>query len=104
MKGVLPIFDISQLSDFKREDILISQFTPYLESHQNLLSSHRHSFYHFVLFTKGAGSHSIDFQSFLVKPYQIYFMIPGQVHNWNFEGKVDGYVVNFSSHFFNLCY
>src|SRR5690606_28270106 len=57
--------------------------------------------YHLVLFTKGKGSHTIDFNEFLIKDYQIYFMIPGQVHSWNFEGEMDGYVVNFSQSFFN---
>jgi len=43
---------------------------------------------------------SIDFQQFSVQPWQIYFMVPGQVHAWNFEGEVDGYVINFSVPFF----
>jgi len=53
-----------------------------------------------VFFTKGAGSHSIDFNKFTIQPFQIYFMIPGQVHSWNFEGDVDGYVINFTAEFF----
>ena len=40
------------------------------------------------------------FKTFDVVPYQIYFMIPGQVHSWNFEGDVDGYVIHFSPAFF----
>jgi AraC-like DNA-binding protein len=31
----------------------------------------------------------------------IYFMRPGQVHKWYFKGEVDGYIVNFSSTFFD---
>jgi len=61
---------------------------------------HRHSFYHLVLFTSGGGRHTIDFETFAVKPCQIYFMIPGQVHSWNFEGFTDGYIINFSTSFF----
>jgi AraC-like DNA-binding protein len=100
MKPAFPIFDIGNLSEFNRKDILISRFAPYLKIHQNLLVPHKHSFYHLVLFTKGAGSHAIDFQNYPVKPFQIYFMIPGQVHSWNFTGPVDGYVINFSEEFF----
>ncbi|MDO1450520.1 helix-turn-helix transcriptional regulator [Rhodocytophaga aerolata] len=100
MKTQFPIFNICNLSQSNQEDIIISRFASYLEKHQNLILSHKHSFYHLVLFTEGAGSHAIDFQSFLVKPYQLYFMVPGQVHSWSFEGKVDGYVVNFSTQFF----
>ena len=96
MKSKFPVYDICTLSDFKQEDILISRFAPYIAAHKNLHRAHTHSFYHLVLFTQGAGSHAIDFQSFKVKPYQVYFMVPGQVHSWSFEGHVDGYVINSS--------
>lgn len=100
VKDKFPIYDISQLAKFKHHDLLISQFAPYLAIHQNLQQAHKHNFYHLVFFTEGDGSHTIDFEKFEVKPYQLYFMIPGQVHQWNFEGKVDGYVINFSPNFF----
>lgn len=99
-KSTFPVYDIATLSDFKQEDIQISRFAPYLAVHPNLHSPHKHNFYHLVLFTDGGGSHAIDFMSFKVKPYQVYFMIPGQVHSWSFEGHIDGYVINFSGHFF----
>ena len=100
VKDRYPVFDISQLAEFSKNDILISQFEPYLKTHKNLQQAHKHTFYHLVFFTEGSGSQTIDFQRFEVKPYQMYFMIPGQVHHWAFEGKVDGYVVNFSDKFF----
>lgn len=53
-----------------------------------------------VLFTKGAGYHTIDFQQFPVNGGQVYFMKPGQVHSWSFEGETDGYVINFSEQLF----
>jgi AraC family transcriptional activator of pobA len=95
-----PVYDICTISDFKHDEILVSRFAPYLDQHKNLFAAHRHSFYHVVLFTAGGGSHTIDFESFAVKPCQVYFMIPGQVHSWAFEGFTDGYIINFSSSFF----
>ncbi|QJD98423.1 helix-turn-helix domain-containing protein [Mucilaginibacter robiniae] len=100
MKEKFPVYDICKLSDFKQEDILVSRFAPYLIAHKNLHLPHKHTFYHLVLFTEGSGHHAIDFRNFPVKPYQIYFMVPGQVHSWSFEGQVDGYVINFSVPFF----
>ena len=100
MQGAIPIYDICKLSDFQQEDLLISRFGAYLQKHKDLYFPHKHTFYHLVLFTKGAGKHSIDFKTFDVTPYQIYFMIPGQVHSWNFEGDVDGYVIHFTLPFF----
>jgi AraC-like DNA-binding protein len=100
MQSTFPVYDICKLSDFQQDDLLISRFAAYLQKHKDLYFPHKHTFYHLVLFTKGGGTHSIDFKTFDVVPYQIYFMIPGQVHSWNFEGDVDGYVIHFSSAFF----
>jgi len=99
MKTAIPIYDICSLTQ-RQDDLLISRFAPYLKSHRNLHLAHKHSFYHLVFFTKGGGSQTIDFQQVPVKPFQIYFMIPGQVHNWAFKGDVDGYIINFSVPFF----
>ncbi len=95
-----PVYDICTLSDFRQDDILVSRFAPYLEHHKNLHAAHRHTFYHVVFFTDGSGNHTVDFETFEVKPGQIYFMIPGQVHSWAFEGFTDGYIINFSDSFF----
>lgn len=100
MQTNIPRVDISTLSAYREDDILISRFAPYLAIHPNLTAPHRHSFYHLLFFSEGGGKHTIDFNHFDVKPYQIYFMVPGQVHSWDFDGHVDGYVVNFSSSFF----
>lgn len=100
MKAEIPVYDIKSVSESRQESILIDRFASYYNSHTDLYKLHRHNFYHLILFTEGRGTHSIDFETFTVKPFQIYFMMPGQVHSWNFAGRVDGYVVNFSPDFF----
>ncbi|WP_316828656.1 helix-turn-helix transcriptional regulator [Pedobacter miscanthi] len=100
MKDLIPILDSCTLTDNKRADILVDHLQNYLDKHQNLVFPHRHKFYHFVIFTSGTGSHSIDFNTYEVVPWQIYFMSPGQVHTWEFEAGVDGYIVNFEKDFF----
>ena len=95
-----PVYDITGLVD-SQPDILVSAFAPYIGQHHKLHVPHRHSFYHLVYFTKGAGHHTIDFDRFEVHPFQLYAMVPGQVHHWDFEGKVEGYVINFSASFFH---
>lgn len=102
-KEKIPVYDICELTGNQggNDGYLIEKFSSYLDKYcQHLHFPHRHSFYHLVLFTKGSGSHQIDFTTFDVKLFQIYFMIPGQVHGWHFEGKTDGYVINFSETFF----
>lgn len=103
-KEKIPVYDICALSKDSQQqqnNLLVERFAAYLDRHpQSLHHAHRHSFYHLVLFTKGSGTHTIDFNQFKVIPYEIYFMIPGQVHSWDFEGAVDGYIINFSDSLF----
>lgn len=96
----VPVYDLCSLAEFRHNDFLISVFAPYLKNHHKLKLPHRHNFYHMILFTQGEGSHTVDFQKFPVKAGQIYFMVPGQVHSWEFEGDVDGFVLNFSPNLF----
>ena len=81
-------------------DIMVDDLASYLARNENLVFPHRHNFYHFVLFTKGAGKHIIDFETFVIEDWQIYFMAPGQIHTWEFEGDMQGFVVNFHHDFF----
>lgn len=102
-KEKIPVYDICSLSKDQHQpgDLLVERFGAYLNRQsQHLHHAHRHAFYHLVLFTKGSGTHTIDFNQFKVKPFEIYFMIPGQVHSWSFEGETDGYIINFSDTIF----
>lgn len=97
----IPVYDIRSIESNASSDVLVERFGAYLQKHYpQLHRPHRHSFYHLVYFTQGKGHHTIDFQKFAVRPGQVYFMIPGQVHSWHFEGATDGYVVHFGAEFF----
>lgn len=96
-----PVYDIAGF-DVGQRDMLIMPLEPYIDIHrQKLYTPHRHSFYHAVYFTAGSGAHFIDFHRFDAEPGQMYFMVPGQVHHWEFRAEeVAGYVFNFSAAFF----
>lgn len=96
MKSKIPIYDIENFNAYKNDGILVSRFGHYAQQHQHLHSAHRHTFYHLVFFTEGVGNQQIDFKHFPVKPGLIYFMVPGQVHSWDFKTPPDGYILNFS--------
>lgn len=112
-KEKIPVYDIANLAARTPDpadrpaflpglstEFMIESFGPYLgRQSPHLHHPHRHSFYHLVCFTGGKGSHNIDFTQFPVRCGQIYFMIPGQVHSWNFSGQPSGYVINFSESF-----
>jgi AraC family transcriptional activator of pobA len=96
MAKKIPVYDICTIDQMAGKELLIERFNEYLAKHyHNLHRPHRHSFYHLVLFTDGIGTHTIDFEKFKVKAFQIYFMVPGQVHSWHFDGAVDGYILHF---------
>ncbi|MFB6457636.1 AraC family transcriptional regulator [Chitinophaga sp. Hz27] len=103
-KAAIPTYDICSLVMGKpnQEDVVVARFSDYLAAHRDIHFPHRHSFYHLALFTSGHGTHTIDFERFSVEPGQLYFMVPGQVHGWYFEGKLEGYVINVSPGFFNV--
>jgi AraC-like DNA-binding protein len=103
VKDTIPVYDICSLSGagHLHQEIMAERFGPYLQVHPNLHRAHGHTFYHLVLFTEGAGFHTIDFRRYPVLAGQMYFMVPGQVHSWDFEGEVDGFVVNFPETLFS---
>ena len=102
MAKVIPTYDICTIKPERNSsnELLVNRFAPYLKVHSGLCAAHRHNFYHLIYFTKGSGTHNIDFVNFPVSAGEIYFMSPGQVHSWNFKSEPDGYVINFSENFF----
>jgi AraC family transcriptional activator of pobA len=100
MKSEFKVYDICEFSLDRQQDVIVARFAGYLKNLKKLHFPHRHDFYHLILFTQGGGGFSLDFQNFKIIPYRAYFMAPGQVHGWDFEGDMDGYVINFSSQFF----
>ncbi len=99
-----PVYDICKLSPDPANtetELVADRLCHYLGLHYaGLRFPHRHSFYQMVFFTAGRGSHVVDFEKFPVRVNQLYVMVPGQVHTWNFENDVDGYIVNFSADLF----
>ncbi|TDQ75925.1 helix-turn-helix domain-containing protein [Sphingobacterium yanglingense] len=100
MVGRVPIIEQCTVSSGVNGDVTVERLSDYLVRNKNLVFPHRHNFYHFLLFTAGAGQHTIDFEAFEIEKWQIYFMSPGQIHTWSFEGEMQGYVVNFDKDLF----
>ncbi len=103
MERNYPIYDICNLVTKKvSQDLFnIDRFHGYLKNNPHMQSVHKHTFYHLVYFTKGNGQHILDFETYPIEEGLIYFMRPNQTHQWLFDGEVDGYVINFSSTFFD---
>lgn len=62
---------------------------------------HRHDFYFMLALEKGFGQHEIDFKTYEVKNYTLFFIKPGQVHQLTLEPESKGYLLNFSANLFH---
>jgi len=82
-------------------EVSAGPFADYNNFCEKLIIPHRNSFYQIVLVTHGNGTIAIDFEQFDIQPGQIFFMSPGQVHNWKLDDKADGFVISFSEKIFS---
>lgn len=57
---------------------------------------HRHDFWQIVLITSGSGIHQIDFETYKVKPRQVFIIKPGQVHRWKMNAHIKGIIVEYA--------
>ena len=98
MKQPYPTYGIKNLnSDASANKLLVvDSFKKYYASNPHVKQLHNHSFFHILLFTEGEGYHVIDFEKFDIEKGMIYFMKPGQVHQWHFTKEADGFILNFS--------
>ncbi len=73
---------------------------------QNLMSMlpypHRHDFFHIVWIERGTGQHVIDEATYEVRSETLFFMAPGQVHDFKLSDDTEGFTISFSSEFFAL--
>ncbi len=100
MQSRIPILNSCTLSPEVHVEVFVERFATYFNQHKQSVFPHRHNFYHVVFFTRGNGTYSIDFQPFQVAQWQVYLMMPGQMHTWQFQEDIDGFVVNFSAEYF----
>jgi AraC-like DNA-binding protein len=102
----IPALNIQQFLDKKPLDSLyVNSFATHIVLNQNLINRpHSHNFYLCVLFTKGSGTHEIDFNSYTIKPGMVFFLKPGQTHFWKFDTQPEGYIFFHSQEFYELKY
>lgn len=60
---------------------------------------HRHDYYNIYFVEKGRGFHNIDFTRFEVTDRQLYFVLPGQMHQLVFDERPQGRIISFTEEF-----
>lgn len=84
-------FDLVRYEDFIEESSLSTR-------------AHRHNYYMILFCTSGQGSQLIDFEQYEIKPGRIFLMYPGQIHAWQQDEDLKGYLIFFTASFFNMRY
>lgn len=97
------------LKDFKNRDLDEQFYTNTIPqhlqaNHKRIEKPHKHNFYAVFLFTKGLGTHEIDFNTYEVKPGSIFFLYPGQTHGWELSDDIDGFLFFHSKEFYEMNY
>lgn len=96
----LPVFGIEAFGETVRSTLFD---VARLENRMAMLPyPHRHDFFHVVWVTHGSGHHIIDSERHEVKANALFFMSPGQVHDFQLSEDSRGYTINFSAEFFSL--
>lgn len=61
--------------------------------------AHVHSFYEILWFMEGTGRHTVDFVEYEVKPNTIFFLSPGQIHNFDVKEGYKGLAIKMCTDF-----
>lgn len=98
----IPVYNIQTISckSSKIGLIEILPFEEHLKNTVNIHFPHRHDFYYLLFITSGKGTHTIDFKTYSVKSNLLFFMSPGQVHQWNIHPNTKGFTLFFDKELF----
>ncbi len=97
-KQNLSVLKINQFQN--KSDVYIRTFQQHKAEHPFVMDAHTHDFYLITLFTKGSGTHTIDFNTYDVSRGSIFFMSPSEMHAWTLSDDTDGYVLFFNTSFY----
>ena len=97
---------VYQIGDFRiyQKSFYANTLAAHIRLHSFIAQAHKHDFYLVVLFTKGTGTHEIDFNSYTVRKGAVFLMKPGQTHSWNLSANAEGYIFFHLGEAYNLTY
>lgn len=99
----LPVYQIKKFNcHTNANDLYFNDFKSHLQIHDFIEKSHSHSFYLLVLFTKGSGFHTVDFDTYTIQQNSLFVLKPGQVHSWQLSNDIEGYIAFYSQEAYNV--
>ena len=98
----IPVYNLQTISckSSKIGNIECLKFEDHLKNIHDVHFPHRHDFYYLLYISKGKGTHTIDFKKFKLKAGQLFFMSPGQIHEWDIKRGTVGYTLFFNKELF----
>lgn len=99
-----PIYKVDSFTEnsITGNQFYLSSFENHIKVHTFLEKPHRHDFYTIILFTQGSGNYTIDFKQFPISRGTVFFLSPGQLHKWQVDEAVKGYLIFFNPDFYLL--
>jgi AraC family transcriptional activator of pobA len=104
-KKDLPVYNIENFNSQNHEhSFYANTLQEHLKKHHFIHVPHKHDFYLSILFTKGSGTHDVDFTAYSVKPGHTFLLSPGQTHDWKLSKDVEGYIFFHTKEFYDQAY
>lgn len=104
-KKDLPVYNIDTFHAEEHDHTFYANtFREHLEHHHFVNTPHKHDFFLVILFTKGHGTHQVDFTGYPVKPGSVFILSPGQSHSWKLSKDIDGYIFFHTRDFYDSYY
>ncbi len=99
---ILPVLHLDDFDQTAKHspDVYVQLFREHVAQYQFVQTPHRHDFYLLVIFTRGQGTHTVDFVDYPIQPGSVFFMSPAQVHSWTYSDDTDGYLFFFNAAFY----
>jgi AraC-like DNA-binding protein/mannose-6-phosphate isomerase-like protein (cupin superfamily) len=91
--------------DLEKEVLDDAQFTLmempnfFHKNGDNPKQAHIHSFYQIIWFMKGEGVHYVDFKEYPITDNTVFFISPGQIHNFEKRDDFRGIIIHFNESF-----
>jgi len=95
----IPLRQIKE-PDFS-DNFVIKDISTLLLENEMVQELHRHDFFFVLALEKGMGEHTIDFVSYPVCDYTVFFMQLGQVHQLTLKKGSTGYLMQFNAEFYS---
>lgn len=99
-KDSIPVLSVGNI--LGEETLGITLFRHSVKGRNAFEQPHKHDFYLVFFVEKGSGIHNVDFTKYTVDDYQVFFVRPGQVHNWLLNEDTIGFQLMLSSEIVNV--